>query len=81
MVGPSFWARLETIELEPVEEADDIAELKALIDNHRKFTGSTIAKKILDHWESELESFKKVMPIDYKRALEEMAAEEAEVVV
>lgn len=69
---------LETVELEQVEESDDIAELKTLIDNHRKFTGSTVAKSIIDHWDTELELFKKVMPVDYKRALLEMAAEEAE---
>ncbi len=72
---------LETVALERVEDADDIAELKTLIDNHRKFTGSTVAKSIIANWETELEQFKKVMPIDYKRALEEMAAEEAGVTV
>ena len=72
---------LETVALESVKDVEDIAELKTLIDNHRKFTGSTVAKSILDNWVTELEQFKKVMPIDYKRALEELAAEEAEVVV
>ncbi|QDT19150.1 glutamate synthase large subunit [Gimesia chilikensis] len=71
-------SNLETVELERLEDAEDIAELKELIDNHRKFTGSTVAKAILDNWENELELFKKVMPVDYKRALLEMAAEEAE---
>ena len=60
------------------EELAYAAELKELIDNHRKFTGSTVAKAILDNWENELELFKKVMPVDYKRALLELAAEEAE---
>lgn len=69
---------LETVELEQVEDADDITELKMLIDNHRKFTSSAVAKSIIDNWDAELELFKKVMPIDYKRALLEMAAEEAE---
>ena len=33
---------------------------------------SNIAKKILNQWDAELENFVKVMPIEYKRALNEM---------
>jgi len=60
-----------TVELEPVEEAEDIAELRELIDQHREYTGSTVAKRVLDDWPDVLRRFVKVMPTDYKRVLEE----------
>jgi glutamate synthase (NADPH/NADH) large chain len=63
----------ESFELESVESRDDIAELRELIENHRTFTGSTVADHILKHWKTELTRFVKVMPTDYKRVLEEMA--------
>ena len=46
-----------------------------LIENHEKYTGSTVARHILDNWTEELGRFKKVFPTDYKRVLAEMAAE------
>ncbi len=61
------------VDLDPVETDTDIAELKNLLENHKKYTGSAVASLILSDWESELQSFIKVMPIDYKRVLNEMA--------
>ena len=66
----------ETFELESVEVAADINELRTLIENHQKYTGSTVAENILANWETELGNFVKVMPTDYKRVLEEMSAAE-----
>lgn len=65
---------LETVELEAVVEPADIAKLHGLLEKHHRFTGSTVAGQILSAWEDELPKFRKVMPIDYKRALQEMAA-------
>jgi len=69
---------LEMVELERMESEEDIAELRQLIQNHLQYTGSDVAARILDDWDSSLASFTKVMPIDYKRALREMAAESTE---
>ena len=66
---------LELVELESVESAEDSAELKELIQRHADYTGSTVAKGILETWEQSLSQFVKVMPRDYKRALAELAAE------
>ncbi|MEO1998615.1 MAG: glutamate synthase large subunit [Planctomycetaceae bacterium] len=66
---------LETVELGPVEDTEDIAELKELIESHAKHTGSPIATSILDDWPHALTRFIKVMPVDYKRALQELADE------
>ncbi|MBC7967438.1 MAG: hypothetical protein H7Z17_16105, partial [Fuerstia sp.] len=50
--------------------------LKTLIENHQRYTGSAVAKNILDHWKKSLTQFHKIMPVDYKRALKELAAEQ-----
>jgi glutamate synthase (NADPH/NADH) large chain len=68
---------LESVQLEPVEEPDDIAELRDLISKHHAFTNSTVAAEILDQWDRQLAKFRKVMPIDYKRALLEQKREQA----
>lgn len=65
----------EMVELEDMEDAADIAELKQLIENHQRYTGSTVAEAILTYWNKSLTHFVKVMPTDYKRALREMAEE------
>tara|TARA_B100000989_G_scaffold274073_1_gene232666 strand:- start:3483 stop:5441 length:1959 start_codon:yes stop_codon:yes gene_type:complete len=63
---------LSTFELEKITIKEDIKELKELIENHFRYTRSSVAKKILDNWKKELLNFKKVMPTDYKRVLQEM---------
>ena len=69
---------LEMVELEKLEDEPDIAELKGLIEEHRQWTGSEVAARLLQNWDDELEHFRKVMPIDYKRALAELAHEAQE---
>ncbi|HEY7090834.1 MAG TPA: glutamate synthase large subunit, partial [Tepidisphaeraceae bacterium] len=62
----------EMVELEPhsaFNEAD-VATIKRLLTNHLKYTGSPIAKAILDDFEKEIRWFVKVMPTDYRRVLE-----------
>jgi glutamate synthase (NADPH/NADH) large chain len=66
-----------TFNLEALEQQDDIDELLQMLRNHLLYTGSTVAKKILSHWQTEQSRFVKVMPIDYKRVLQEMAASAA----
>jgi glutamate synthase (NADPH) large chain len=64
---------MEMVELEPITEPRDVEELQRLIDNHREYTGSTLAGRLLSDWENSLTKFKKVIPTDYKRALQELA--------
>jgi glutamate synthase (NADPH/NADH) large chain/glutamate synthase (ferredoxin) len=59
------------VELEKVKAADDKKTLHQMITSHFMHTGSRNAKRILDSWESMLPKFEKVMPVDYKRVLEE----------
>ena len=50
-------------------DAVDIGELHQLIENHRELTGSAVADRLLNDWESSLKLFKKVIPTDYKRCV------------
>jgi glutamate synthase domain-containing protein 3 len=65
---------LGTVVLEKVEAPEDITELKGLIEKHLKATGSAVGSQVLDTWEDTLPKFVKVMPVDYKRVLEEKMA-------
>ncbi|HPJ73171.1 MAG TPA: hypothetical protein PK636_10840, partial [bacterium] len=67
---------LDMVELESVWLPEDAGELRSLIENHYLATGSARAGWILDNWEARLPLFVKVMPIDYRVALERMKLEE-----
>ncbi|WP_153556442.1 glutamate synthase large subunit [Roseimaritima sediminicola] len=66
---------LATVLLERIETADEEAEVKEMIQKHQRYTDSTVAAEVLDNWQTFLDQCVKVMPIDYKRVLEQMAAE------
>ena len=65
---------LEMIELEDLKKQDKETLFNS-ISNHFKYTESKKAKKILNSWPKEMKRFIKVMPTDYKRALEILAKE------
>ena len=52
----------------------DVERLHVLISRHAKATGSKRAADILANWKEWLPKFRKVMPVEYRRALREMAA-------
>ncbi|HUU66607.1 MAG TPA: glutamate synthase large subunit [Methyloceanibacter sp.] len=54
----------------------DEERLHQLIENHLHYTGSSRAREILDNWADYLPKFVKVMPVEYRRALEEMARQQ-----
>jgi glutamate synthase (NADPH/NADH) large chain len=51
----------------------DAARLHLLISRHARFAGSRRATEILEKWDEYLPKFRKVMPVEYRRALAEMA--------
>ena len=53
----------------------DAARLRALIERHVHYTDSSRAREILTKWDEYLPKFVKVMPVDYRRALEQMQAQ------
>ncbi|MGY5848761.1 glutamate synthase large subunit [Salegentibacter sp. HM20] len=66
---------MEMIGLEGASD-ENKNELKTLLENHVKFTGSDLAAEILENWESNSEKFIKVMPTEYKKALKMLEEQE-----
>ncbi len=64
---------LGMVEIFPVEDDADVKELRALIEKHAQYTGSTVAESVLAGWKTALPQFKKVYPVDYRRIIEEAA--------
>ena len=52
----------------------DVERLHAMIENHHRYTGSEKAAQILENWPRYLRKFVKVMPVDYRKALERQQA-------
>jgi glutamate synthase (ferredoxin) len=65
----------ESVDLEALTAPEDIDRLRRLIERHRDYTQSDLAGRILDDWETFQREFIKVMPVEYKRALEKLAAD------
>jgi glutamate synthase (NADPH/NADH) large chain len=57
---------------------DDVERLHVLITRHAKLTGSARAAELLADWKNSLRKFRKVMPIEFRRALKEMKKRESE---
>ncbi|MDF9393157.1 MULTISPECIES: glutamate synthase large subunit [Methylococcus] len=51
---------------------NDMRRLRFLIEKHLRYTGSGRARLILDNWDAYVAKFLKVMPVDYRKALEKM---------
>ncbi|EFI28399.1 glutamate synthase [Coprinopsis cinerea okayama7 len=68
----------EMVELGKVSDPREIAALRSLIEDHRHYTGSEVADRVLHDFHHLLPLFVRVMPLDYKRVLEEQAIREKE---
>jgi glutamate synthase (NADPH) large chain len=55
----------------------DAARLHLLISRHARFAGSRRAAQIIENWDAFLPKFRKVMPVEYRRALADLAKENA----
>jgi len=60
----------ELVELGLVDSIEDQDELRWLLERHRRFTGSRTAVRILSRWEDEMQHFVKVIPTEYRLAME-----------
>ncbi len=65
---------MEMVELVSLTDLDK-DELKQHIENHQKYTDSTLATKFLNNWNTSVKHFIKVFPTDYKKALKRLAKE------
>ena len=68
-------------DLEDLVEQEDINLLRELLAEHLERTGSGPARRILDDWNASIGRFRKVMPRDYRRVLQERAQRQAKELV
>ena len=66
-----YFCNMDMVEINLVEETQYRKELHELIRLHYLYTGSMLARKMLDDWHRYVEDFIQVMPIEYKRVLQE----------
>ncbi|MCR4770324.1 MAG: glutamate synthase large subunit [Bacteroidaceae bacterium] len=66
-----YFCNMDMVEINLVEDASFRKELKELIRKHYLYTGSVLAGKMLDNWNHYVEDFIQVIPIEYKRVLQE----------
>ncbi|EAQ83970.1 hypothetical protein CHGG_10374 [Chaetomium globosum CBS 148.51] len=67
----------EMVEAGSIEDPEEIAYVRNLIEDHHHYTGSELAARILVDFNRALRRIVKVLPVDYKRVLEEEAAKAA----
>jgi glutamate synthase (NADPH/NADH) large chain len=70
-----FFLNKGMVGLSGFESDEDEKFVKSYIDKHIRWTNSAYAKSILDGWEENRGAFIKIMPVEYKRALEQMKME------
>jgi len=68
---------LEMVDIEPLTEVKDRRFLRDLVERHVMYTRSEHATRILRDWDEMLPRFVKVMPVDYRKALERIAKEQS----
>ena len=66
-----YFCNMDMVEINLVEEASHRKELLELIRQHYLHTGSALAGRMLDDWNRHVEDFIQVVPIEYKRVLQE----------
>ena len=66
-----YFCNMDMVELSLVEESSYRKELHELIRQHWLYTGSRLARLMLDDWNRYVEDFILVTPIEYKRVLQE----------
>ena len=66
-----YFCNMEMVELSLIEEASYRKELHELIRQHYLYTGSKLARILLDNWNHYVDQFIQVVPIEYKKVLQE----------
>ena len=64
-------------EIGKLEDPDEIAEVREMVQRHYAYTNSEVAGQILSDWDSYVGKFVRVLPRDYKRMLQCLAEVEA----
>ncbi len=60
----------DMVGIESLEDAEEMAQVRSMIEKHLQYTGSAPASRVLENWPVMLKKILKVMPRDYKRVLQ-----------
>ena len=71
---------LGLVQLETIEPGEEESEVRQMIQNHVRYTGSPAGQEALDDWPTFLSQCVKVMPVDYKAVVEAMKAKQGKLV-
>ena len=66
-----YFCNMEMVELSLIEEAGYRKELHELVRQHYLYTGSKLARTMLDDWNHYVDQFIQIVPIEYKKVLQE----------
>ena len=66
-----YFCNMDMVEINLVEDSESRKELHELIRQHYLYTGSKLARTMLDNWNRYVDDFIQVVPIEYKRVLQE----------
>ena len=66
-----YYCNLDMVEISLVDDKLDRKELHELVRQHYLYTGSNLARMLLDDWSRSVDDFVKVIPIEYKHVLEQ----------
>ena len=82
--GPAYRSALEGLATGKLKIVGDLtkfdaARLRHLIERHARLTGSARAARLLADWQATLKKFRKVMPVEYRQAMEKLALTEEQV--
>jgi glutamate synthase domain-containing protein 3 len=66
----------DMVDLESIGSEAEAVELRSLLEEHVRWTGSDVAAALIQNWDEAVPRFVKVMPRDYKRVLAERAAQD-----
>ena len=66
-----YFCNMGQVEINLVEDATSRKELHELVRQHYLYTGSALARRMLDDWNRYVEDFVQIIPIEYKRVLQE----------
>ena len=72
----NYYCNQDMVELSPTLGLEDQKVIKQLITNHIIYTKSALAKNILENWYKFMPKFVKVLPLDYKRVLDQLKTRE-----
>ena len=62
----------EMVGIEPLEDVEEVLTVRAMVQRHVEYTGSELGQRVLDNWDALVSKFVRVMPTDFKRAMDAM---------